>query len=60
MVLANVIDGEDFINFELAKICQVIPHFKIRKRFLTAWSKETKEVLKRSNYRIPGQLIKAL
>lgn len=38
------IDGEDFFEFELHEISQLIPRFKIRKRFLSAWSEITNMV----------------
>ena len=42
--IASGIDGEDFLEFELHEISQLIPRFKIRKRFLSAWSEITNMV----------------
>ena len=47
--VANEIDGEDFINFAWLDICQLLPRFKLRKRFLSEWTKETKQVFEPIN-----------
>ena len=44
LYLANEVDGEDFFEMELRDINQMIPRFKIRKRFLAAWTEITNEV----------------
>jgi hypothetical protein len=39
--LANEVDGDDFFNFEFSEICQLLQRFKLRKRFIAAWSEVT-------------------
>jgi hypothetical protein len=41
----NEVDGDDFFNFNFSEICQLLQRFKLRKRFIAAWSEVTGQVL---------------
>lgn len=40
---ANQVDGEDFFALDMTDIYQMIPRFKLRKKFLTLWSEVTSQ-----------------
>ena len=40
---ANEVDGEDFFALNMTDIYQMIPRFKLRKRFISLWSEITSQ-----------------
>ena len=43
LFIANQINGADFFDMDTTDIYQMIPRFKLRKKFLTLWSEVTSQ-----------------
>lgn len=52
---ANEVDGEDFFDLDFRTINSLIPKLKTRKRFMAAWTKETRMTFDVNGDRVPDE-----